>query len=124
MAILNEDVFDRAGQYIVEESNGTRSRETGIVASGAGEVKAGAVMGIVTGTGKMVPYAPGASDGSETAAGILFEGCDATDEDVRRTYTARDTEVHAEMLTFADAVTEGEKNTAMDALAALGIIGR
>ena len=124
MAILNEDVFDRAGQYIVEEANGTRSRETGIVASGAGKVKAGAVMGIVTASGKMVPYAPGAADGSENAAGILFEGCDATSADVRRTYTARDTEVHAEMLTFADAVTEGEKNTAMDALAALGIIGR
>jgi hypothetical protein len=124
MTTLYEDIHDRPGQYIVWESNGTRSREQGIVASGAGKVKAGAVLGIVTATGKLVPYNPGAADGSENAAGILYEGCDATSEDVRRTYTARATEVHADMLTFADGVTDPQKTTAMEALAALGIIGR
>ncbi|WP_375261848.1 head decoration protein [Palleronia sp.] len=124
MPILNEDIHNRPGQYIVSEAAGYRSREQGVVASGSGVVKAGAVMGVITASGKLAPFNPAGADGSETAAAILYESCDATAADVRRTYTARDSEVHADMLTFADGVTDPQKTAAMTALAALGIIGR
>ncbi|MEM5541762.1 head decoration protein [Sulfitobacter sp. AS92] len=124
MPTLNEDIHNRPGQYLVSEASGMRSREQGIIASGSGVLKAGAVLGMVTASSKLVPYDPAGVDGSETAVGILFEGCDATSADVRRTYTVRDAEVHAEMLTFANGTTDNEKSTAMTALAARGIIGR
>jgi len=124
MAILTEDRFSGAGHYIVSEANGYRSREQGVIASGAGVLKPGAVMGKVTATGKYVPFAPAAADGSETAAAILYEGCDATAADVRRAFTVRDTEVHADVLVFADGTTDPQKTAALASLAAAGIVGR
>lgn len=72
-----------------------------------------------TGVGKLVPY-----DGSRPASAILYEGCDATDVDVRRTYTARDTEVTTAELQWASGVTSDQKTAALASLASLGIIGR
>ncbi|NTF87502.1 head decoration protein [Agrobacterium rhizogenes] len=74
--------------------------------------------------GNLKPLAPAATDGTQTAAAILFEGCDATSADVRRTYTARDTEVQADMLTWPVGITDTQKNAALASLAALGIIAR
>lgn len=125
MAILTEDRFIGAGHYIVSEAHGMyRSREQGVIASGAGVLKAGAVLGQVTATDKYVPFDPDGADGSENAAAILFEGCDATDADVRRTLTVRDTEVHADVLVFAEGTTDAQKTAAMASLASAGIIGR
>lgn len=53
-----------------------------IVASGAGVVKRGTVMGVVTATGKYIPSATAAVDGSQTPSGILVDGVDATSADV------------------------------------------
>ena len=125
MAVLVEDRFSGAGHYLVSEANGMyRSREQGIVAGGSGVLKPGAVMGTVTASGKYAPLDPDAEDGTETASAILWEGCDATDEDVRRTFTVRDSEVHADVLAWADGVDDAEKTAALAELAALGIIGR
>ena len=125
MAILTEDRFIGAGHYIVSEAAGMyRSREQAVIASGAGVLKPGAVLGKVTASGKYVPFDPAGADGSETAAAILCEGCDATDADVRRTVSVRDTEVHADVLVFADGVTDPQKTAAMASLASAGIIGR
>lgn len=37
-----------------------------------GYIASGTVLGIVTATGKLAPYASGASDGSQTAVGLLY----------------------------------------------------
>jgi hypothetical protein len=129
MATLTEDRFSGAAHYIVSEANGMyRSREQGIVASGSGVLKSGTVMGRITADGatkgQYKPYAPGASDGSQTAAAILWEGCDATSATVRRTFTVRDTEVHADVLVWGGSVNDTQKNAALAALAAAGIISR
>lgn len=125
MPILEQDLRAGAAHYIVSEAADIyRSRDHGIIASGAGVLKAGAVLGKVTATGQYRRYTPGAADGSQNAAAILWEGCDATTEAVRRTLTLRDTAVHADMLEWAVGVTDAQKTTAMTALAALGIIGR
>lgn len=125
MAILTEDRFGGAGHYLVSEAaNIYRSREQIVIASGSGVLKPGAVLGKVTATGKFKPLAPGASDGTQTAAAILWEGCDATAADVRRTANVRDCEVHADVLVFAPGVNDTQKTAALAALAAAGIIGR
>lgn len=121
--ILEQDRFNTA-HYIVSEANGFRSRDVGIIASGSGVLKAGSVLGRLTASGKYVPFDPDGEDGSENAAAILYEGCDASDDDVRRTLTARDTEVHADVLLWADGVSDNDKTAALAALADFGIVGR
>jgi hypothetical protein len=79
---------------------------------------------VALGGGSLKPLAPAATDGTQNAAAILFEGCDATSADVRRTYTARDSEVQADMLTWPVGITDTQKNAALASLAALGIIAR
>ncbi|MBD9390136.1 head decoration protein [Agrobacterium sp. AGB01] len=123
MVVLTENLR-RTAHYLVSEANGFRSREVGVIASGSGRVAPGAVLGRITASKKLVPLAPGASDGSQTAAAILFEGCDATSADVRRTITARDAEVQAAVLVWAVGVTDNQKTAALAQLAALGIAAR
>jgi type IV secretory pathway TrbL component len=121
--ILTQDLR-RTAHYLVSEANGFRSREQVVIAGGAGVVRAGAVLGQVTASKKYVPYAPGAADGSQTAKAILYEGCDATSADIRRTVTARDTEVEGAALQWAAGVNDAQKTSALAALAALRIIAR
>lgn len=52
------------------------------IASGAGVLARGTVMGRVNATGKYVAYNDGASDGSEIAIAILARDIDATTSDV------------------------------------------
>jgi hypothetical protein len=61
-----------AGEFIVSEGNGRISRETITVLSGE-TLKAGAVLGKVTASGKYKALDPAAVDGSEAAAGILYD---------------------------------------------------
>ncbi|WP_245409750.1 head decoration protein [Pararhizobium haloflavum] len=121
--IMHEDVFQTA-HYIVSEAHGYRSRDVGVIAAGAGKLRPGAVLGRVTASGKYVPFDPAGADGSETAAAILYEGCDATDADQRRTLTVRATEIHADVLVFADGVDDTGKSAALADLAASEIVAR
>lgn len=132
MTILEQELRTGAAHYIVSEANGYRSRGTGVIASGSGVLKAGTVLAKLTASGKYVPYDPtptgdpaaAPTDGSQTAAAILWEGCDATDVDVTRTLTLRDTEVHADVLHWAEGLTDNHKTAALAALAGAGIIAR
>lgn len=112
------------GHYLVSEANGYRSRDAGIIASGSGKLDSGVVLGRITASKKLVPVDPAANDGSQNAAAILYEGCDATTKDVHRTFTARDTEVHAAVLVWPAGMTDNQKTAALAQLAALGIVGR
>ncbi|MEV4609766.1 head decoration protein [Neorhizobium sp. LMR1-1-1.1] len=112
------------GHYLVSEANGYRSRDTGLIATGSGKCEAGLVLGRITASKKLVPIAPAASDGSQNAAAILFEACDATAADVRRTITSRDAEVQAAVLVWPAGVTDVQKTAALAQLAALGIAAR
>ena len=125
MATLTEDRFSGAAHYIVSEANGYRSREQIVIASGAGKLKPGTVLGKITASGKYAPYNPTLETGVETAAAILWEGCDATSADVRRTATIRDTEIHADVLAWGSGVTTDQHKTdALADLAGSGIIAR
>lgn len=73
---------------------------------------------------KRYPINFSATDGTEHAESILFEECDATSIDVRRTLTERDSEVTSGELLWPAGATDNQKAAALAELAALGIIAR
>ncbi|WP_278366875.1 MULTISPECIES: head decoration protein [Marinobacter] len=105
----------RAGEFLVSEANGKRSRET-ITVTG-GPYVAGQVLGKITASGKYTAYASGASNGTQTAAGVLYAAADGSSADVTAVGVVRDAEIDEALLTGddADAITD---------LAAIGIIAR
>lgn len=105
----------RAGEFLVSEANGSRSRES--VTLTGGPYLPGQVLGVVTASGKYTAYASGAADGTETAAAVLYDHADGSAADVSALVIARDSEVSGALLTGddADAITD---------LAAAGIISR
>jgi hypothetical protein len=114
----------RTGAYLISEPAGYRGRDQASMASGAGKVQPGTVCGKVTATGKFKPLNPTANDGTEVAAAVLFQGCDATDADVRRTFTVRDTEVTEAELIWPAGITANQKSNAITELSGRGIIVR
>lgn len=84
----------------------------------------GFTIAVVLGAVRRVPLDLEAEDGSQVADAILYEGCDATDADVRRTFTERDTEVQADVLIWPDVITETQKAAALSELARQGIVAR
>ena len=112
-------------EFILSEATGQRSRDTITIASGAGIIAAGTVLGKVTATGKYVASAVGASDGSEVPAAINIYGADASAADVQVSAILRDAEVNGKCLTYhADRDQPAEKTATNAALATLGVIVR
>jgi tRNA U55 pseudouridine synthase TruB len=124
MNVKNE-TLPHAGGYIRTEL-GTYSRE--IVTINLGQkLQAGAVLGKLTGSdaGQYAAYDNGASDGSEQAAGILYDDVDATDADVKGVAHVRGPmEVHNGRLVFATGQDQAAQDAAIVDLAALDIIAR
>lgn len=113
------------GEFILSEANGQRSRETITIASGAGVIAAGTVLGKVTASGKYVASAVGASDGSEVPSAIAIYGADASASDATVSAIVRDVEVNGKCLTWhADRDQPAEKAAANAVLANLGVIVR
>jgi hypothetical protein len=79
---------------------------------------------VAAGSGKYVEWDVANADGSEIAAGILFDNVDATTADKPGVLIARDAEVNASELQYFTGATSGNKTTAAGQLAALGIIVR
>lgn len=107
--------------YIVSEANNLRSREAGTVAAGATGLIAGTILGKLTAGGNLVALDTSKTDGSQTVAGILYEAAKGT---VKRTYTARDSEVNGAHLIYPTGANDAAKATINAALVALGIIVR
>lgn len=110
--------------FLVREANGYRSRDEVVIASGSGILKAGTVLGKITASGKFTDFDAGAADGTQTAAGILFEEVDATAADVKRTVVLRDCEVQKSALLFTGTPTTPQKTAAYASLTLLGVIMR
>ena len=66
-----------AGGFLVWEVLRDYTRETVTIASGAGKLAPGTVLGKITTGGKYTGLAPVATNGSQNAAGILWAGVDA-----------------------------------------------
>jgi hypothetical protein len=123
MTVLNEG--RHPGEFLMSEAAGQRSRGNITVASGAGIIAPGTVLGKVTATGKFVASAVGATDGSEVAVAVALYGCDATSADAAIAAIVRDAEVNGTVLTYhADRDLPAEKAAANTNLADAGIIVR
>lgn len=110
--VFYEDVRNGAylGRYDTDMSN-----EEVVFASGA-FVEAGTVMGKVTATGRYVPLNPALSDGSQMPAGISYATVDVTEAEQRAVITARLSTVKASELLWPDAITDEQKNAAIQSL--------
>ena len=91
-----------AGEFIISEGNGWISREGVTIVTGQ-NLAAGTVLGKITASGKYAAYSNAASDGTEVAAGILFEAVNATGGDKKGVMIARHAEVNGDELTGNDA---------------------
>ncbi|OHD24192.1 MAG: hypothetical protein A2Y38_24890 [Spirochaetes bacterium GWB1_59_5] len=79
---------------------------------------------VAAGSGKYVAYDQDGVNGSEIAAGILYDNANATSADVEVVIVARDAEVNGSELTWPADIEAGEKTTGIAQLAALGIFVR
>lgn len=112
-----------AGEFLVSEANGTRSRSTITVASGQTLV-AGAVLGKVTATGEYKAYDNATNTGIETAVAVLWDAVDASAASTVGVAIVRQAEVNQSELTFATTQTAADKTAAYTDLASAGIIVR
>jgi len=104
MATLTESLHP--GGYLISEGNGDISREVVTLAAGNGVVRAGTVLATLTATGAYVPYDNAGTDGSETAAAILWEERDTTGGAVNAVVTARTATVNKGELVWAAGLAD------------------
>lgn len=110
---------------LLSDAEFNRSRDTITIASGAGVIPPGAVLGKLSASGKYVLSPNTGADGSQTAAAIALYGCDATSADQKIAAITRDAQFNANMLTYAASVDDATKKaTKATQLAAAGIIVR
>lgn len=114
-----------AGGFLVWEVLRDYTRETVTLVSGAGRLAPGTVLGRITTGGKYTILTPGASNGSQNAAGILWGPVNATDADAPGVVILRGPAiVNRHEIIWPEGATEAQITTATTALAALGIILR
>jgi hypothetical protein len=113
------------GGFLVWEVLRDYTRETVTIASGAGKLEPGTVLGKITTGGKYTVLTPGASNGSQNAAGVLWGKADATDADAPGVVLVRGPAiVNRHEIVWPEGATEAQITTATTALAALGILVR
>ena len=123
MTMLTEG--KHAGGFLVWEVLRDYTRATVTIASGAGKLEPGTVLGKITTGGKYTTLAPAASNGSQNAAGILWGQADATDADAPAVVLVRGPAiVNRYEIIWPEGITEAQTNTAIAALTALGILQR
>src|SRR5262245_52025737 len=88
-----------AGEFLISEANGHQSREEVTILANQ-VLKAGQVVGKITASSKYKDYDNAAADGSEVAAGVLFDAVDATGADKKGVIIERDAEVNADLLNW------------------------
>ena len=114
-----------AGGFLVWEVLRDFTRETVTIASGAGKLEPGSVLGKITTGGKYTVLAPAATNGSQNAAGILWAGVDASAADALGVVLLRGPAiVNRHEIVWPEGATEAQITAATTALATIGIILR
>jgi hypothetical protein len=117
------------GEFILAEPEQLISREVVTVTVGAGEkLVSGRVLSKLSATSKYVPYDNAGTDGSEGAAGILYNEVDNTSGDApadfKATALVRLCAVNKTALVWSDGVVDADKTAAYADLAAAFILAR
>jgi len=112
------------GDLLKYEAPNLYSRDRVTVAAGQ-NLPLGAVVGMVTATGKVKQIDPSATDGTQVAAGVLMQACDAAlAERTDGLIVARHAIVADHALQWPSGITTGEQQAAIAQLKALGILVR
>ena len=123
MSILTET--NHAGGFLVWEVLRDYTRETVTIASGAGKLEPGTVLGKITTGGKFTKLTPAATNGSQNAAGILWAGVDTSAADSPGVVVLRGPAlVNRYEIIWPEGASEAQISAATTALGALGIILR
>lgn len=109
---------------VKDEGKNRFSRDSDVLASGSGLVLTGTVLGRVTASSKFKPLAPGASDGTQTAAAVILQSADATSADKIVVNLKRRAQVVLQALIWPAGITDTQKSAAIVQLATLGIVAR
>lgn len=121
-------VFDPSGQLVGDGVVGTEfdNQIKFTVNDGATDFAAGDAftINVSAGTYKYKEYDPADADGGQRVAGVLYDNVDASAADQAATAIVRHAEVRDGDLQWFAGATAAQKNTAKDALAALGIVAR
>ena len=99
------------------------SRDIVTVLSGQ-NLALGTIVGIVTASGKVKILAPAASDGSQTAVGMMALSCDASLADTTSIAITRHAILKETSLVWPAGITAPQKATAIAQLKAAGILIR
>ena len=98
----------RIAEFVLTEASGQRSRANIVVTQTGAAILSGTVLGKVTATGKYKPYSNAASDGTEVAAGVLYNYLPAYTGDKKAVGFVRDCEVMRAALTGLDSAGEAD----------------
>ena len=79
---------------------------------------------VTAGTSKVKEYDPTDTDGGQRVYGVLYDAVDASSADQEGVAVVRAAEVRSEDLQYFSGATAAQKATALNELAALGIIAR
>lgn len=102
------------------------TRDTGIAEAG-NEMRTGEILGVVTATGEYAPWNPDATDGTQTFKGFLFTDYvtgDTTGGTAVAVLTRGPAQVKSAGIRWPDNADSTDKNTAIAAMKALGILVR
>jgi len=104
---------------VKSEPNGHAGRDDAILASGSGVCLCGTILGTVTASGKLKPWAPAAVDGTQTASAVLLQWSDATAADRTVVVLARGTaEIVSQAIVWPVGATAPQKAAALASLEA------
>lgn len=121
MALLETALV--GSDWLKVEDASYRSRDTAIIAAGAGKLKTGTVLALVS--GKYVVAAATGADGSQTAVAVLFTPVDATTADQKAVIVSRHAVVSHNGLIYGPTINDATKRVAANGqLKAAGIIVR
>jgi hypothetical protein len=119
----SQTVPNRRGEHLLSECPGGISRDDVVIAAGQVLV-AGAVVGEVLATGEWAIHDPAASDGTQVAAGVLFDAVDASGAAAPGTVHNFGCELSAARLAWKAGLTDDQKSDALSDLAKLGVKAR
>lgn len=98
----------RLKPFVISEASNQRSRDEVVVSQTGAAIVSGTVLGKVTASGEYVPYDNAASDGSQTAAGVLYQTLPAKTGVSKAVIFNADCELNRHELTGLDAAAEAD----------------
>lgn len=113
------------GDLLKYEAESDYSREVVTIASGAGDLKLGTVLGRLTANGEYTPATAGGSNGAQTAIAVLLQDVDASAAAAEAVVLRRHATVSAGALIFDASInTAADRAAAKAQLDAVGIVAR